>query len=724
MIRARTPAARPARPQGTHAVRRLLRQPRAPWVARRAVCATIAGCTGFYTCTYGFGDSLMGLYALFGSLPLVMFSHVPGPARQRTRTLLAVLPVACLLVTAGTLLAVRDWAAACGMFVVGFAVSFAGVGGPRLAGIGVACQLYYVLPCFPPYAPDTLGSRLAGLSAGILLTAAVDRLLPAEPPPVPYRLRLADATAAVARGCATAAEGAEDTRAAADRALEAARPSRLPPTERPISPSARDRALNHTRAAVRHVRDQLDRLYGAPGGPPAAGPEAMALLRRTADTLRPVAAGLRRGAPSDEAAGLAAAVADFDAARVRGLPGASPLRLRQDAVAKSAAAGALLAARASRIALGARPAHEAPAGEWPFLYAAVPAPELWWRRLRLHLTPRSVYLQNALRVAVALAAARLLAGALGLSHGFWVLLATLSLMRTSAADTRTALRPAFLGTAAGAAVAAAMLAAVGNVPVFYAAALPVVLLVGFTVAPLLGPAYEQAVFTLVLVLLFTQLSTADWQLPAVRILDVLVGGTLGAAASLLAWPHGGHGELRGALAGFLTEAAAGCRAVTDRLCGRPGPADPLRSARRAMLLAEATYCQYQTERMPRRTAEPHWDLVLAAGYHLLRGGELMLMRRPDGAGPAPLPPEAAAELTALAVRVADDCGRCAHALRSGTAPSAPARDPGPAPLPADTSGPLCRAALRAADSDPAPVLLAVDAEAWLTGVAQDLARIR
>ncbi|MFI9202427.1 FUSC family protein [Streptomyces sp. NPDC053048] len=710
------------RPAPPRALGDLLRRPDGREAARRAVWVTLAGCTGFYACTYGLRDAVMGLYALFGSLPLVMFSRVPGPAPQRTRTLLAALPVGLALVTAGTLLAAHDWAAACGMFAVGFAVSYGGVGGPRLAGLSVAFQLYYVLPCFPPYAPQALGSRLTGLAIGFALTALVDRLLPDPKPTVPYRLRLAGAAAAVAECCARAAEGPGDGRDAADRALDAARPSRIPPEERPASPSPRDRALNHTRAALRHVRDQLDRLPTGPDGAPhTTGPAAGLLLRHTASALRPVAAGLCGGNPPPRDGGLRAALKSFDAARVRGLPGASPALLRQGAVVRAAAEGTQLAAAAARLALGARPDPQAARPGEPLWYAGLPVPVLWWRRLRLHLTPRSVHLQNALRLALALAAARIVAGALGLSHGFWVLLATLSLMRTSAADTRTTLRPAFLGTVAGAVAAALLLLAVGDVPVFYAAVLPLVLLVGLTAGPLLGQAWAQAAFTLVFVLMFSQLSSPDWTLSAVRLLDVLIGGAVGALASLLAWPRGGRGELRVALADFLVQGAAGCRWVTDLLCGRPAPADPLRAARRAMLLAEASYSQYQTERLGRRGTDPPWEPALVAGYHMLRGGELMLLRRRGRGSGAPLPPDAAAELTALAERVTADSLRAAGDLRRGAVATPP--EPSPEPYRADDSGTLRCAARRAAATDAERVLLTVDAEAWLTGVAQDLARV-
>lgn len=708
-------------------VRWLQRWPDGPEAARRALWVAAAGCTGFYVLLYVFHQPVMAVYAMFGSLPLIMFCRLPGPPRERTRTFLAALPASWALVTAGTLLAARPWAAACGMLVVGFAVAYCAVCGPRLAGLGTAFQLFYVLPSFPPYAPDTLNLRLAGLTIGVLLTALVERLLWPEPAPVPYRVRLADATAAVADYCTasgarlTTGSSARACRAAAGLALDAGRLSRVPPTERPTSPSVRDRALYHTRATVRHVRDQLDRLFTEAPEPGRHADAAATLLRQTADALRPVAEALRSGtAPPPPADDLTKAIAAFDTTRRCTLADAPSAGLRRDAIARSAAEGARMAAEAARVALGARPSpHDPPMpGGGPFWYATTPAPVLWWRRLRVHLTPQSVHLQNALRIALALACARLLAGAFGLSHGFWVLLATLSLMRTSAADTRSALRPAFLGTFAGAGIAALALLAVGNVPGFYQAALIVVILVGFTVGPLLGQACGQAVFTLAFVLLFTQLAAPDWHLSAVRLLDVLVGGAVGALASLCAWPRGGRGELRRTIADFLAEGAGGCRAVAGVLGGRAdGPADPLRTARRAMILAEASYVQYRAEISRPEPDEPPWEAYMAAGYRMFRGGELMLLVHRDEIRTR-LEHEAAAELTALAEQVEADCHRTAHALR--TAAPLPALPPDP--YPADTSGVLRCAARRARSADPGQLLLTVDTEAWLTGAARDIAQ--
>ncbi|KAB7843761.1 FUSC family protein [Streptomyces mobaraensis] len=702
-------------------LRRFLRTPGAPEALRRAAWVTVAGCAGFYTFAYAFGRRDMALYAMFGALPLILFSSVPGPPPRRTGTLLLTLPVGWALVTAGTLLAVRDWAAALGMLAVGFAVSLLANGGPRTAGPAPAFQLYYVLPCFPPYAPDALPARLAGLTVGILLTALVDRLLWREPRPVPYRTLLADATEATAGYCAAVGrllagdgppEDVRSSREAADRALTATLLSEVPPDERPTSATPGDRALTHTRAAVRHVRDLLNGIVDDRGEPV---PGAPALLRHCADSLRRTASSLRPdvGGPEDEDA-LSAALAAFDEERARGLARATPGRLRQDAVFRQVAAGTLVAAEAGRLAAGGRlsAAWDYPGS--PFAYVGVGTAVWWWRRLAVRLTPTSVLFRNALRLSLALACARLLVGVLELPHGFWVLLAILSLMRTSAADTRAALVPGVVGTVVGGVLATGMLLAVDGTTAFYAAFTPVFLLVGLTVGPVLGPAWTQGVVTVVLVLVFSQVAPPDWDLPAVRLLTVLIGGGIGAVASLLAWPRGAAGQLRRDIADFLTRAAAACPAVTARLA-RPhaGGVDELAAARRALFLAQGTYLQYHMEAASRDGRDLPWEAFTLPGYAVVAGGAMMLARRRDDDRP-PLPPAADAELTGLAGLAAARCLATAQSLRSER-PLGRAPDGAP---PAEASGPLRWAAGHATSARAADVLLVAEAEAWLAGVVR------
>ncbi|WP_220187630.1 hypothetical protein, partial [Pseudonocardia pini] len=147
---------------------------------RKAVRISVASLAGFYVCLYGFGDSTTAIYALFTVIALGALSEVSGTPGRRLRTFAVAVPVGAVLVCLGTLLAVSTWAAAAGMLVVGFAVAYAGVGGPRVAGVANGLQLLYVLPCFPPFAPDTLDQRLLGLVIGGVLLVVADRyLLPA-----------------------------------------------------------------------------------------------------------------------------------------------------------------------------------------------------------------------------------------------------------------------------------------------------------------------------------------------------------------------------------------------------------------------------------------------------------------------------------------------------------------------------------------------------------------
>ena len=123
---------------------------------------TAAACLAFYPLRYGVGDPTSATYALFTVIALGLLSDVQGTPATRTRTYLAAIGVGAVLVTAGTLAAVSTAVAAAGMLVVGFAVAYAGVGGPRVAGVANGLQLLFILPCFPPFLPGTLDQRLAG----------------------------------------------------------------------------------------------------------------------------------------------------------------------------------------------------------------------------------------------------------------------------------------------------------------------------------------------------------------------------------------------------------------------------------------------------------------------------------------------------------------------------------------------------------------------------------
>ena len=696
------------------------------WLARhdpglvivgRAARTTLVACTAFYLCRYVLGNVAMAPYALFGVVALGALSQIPGSPAQRARTLLAVLPVGWVLVTLGTLLSVSTVTAVAGMFVLGFAVSYAGVGGPRLVGLAAGTQLLYILPCFPPFDPGSLGWRLAGLTLGVLLLVAAEVTLWPDPTPPPYTMKLADAVAALASSLDAVADmwsgrpdGAERFRALLPEATdtaEALRPSRLPPAQRPASAGRRDRALATAAGSARLVLGRTVDLSLVDDHDAVTLPAAAALLRQTASCAAATAAWLR-GAEEEvpDTDRIAAALAQFRAARAATSPdGLPPDRLRLGSMALGLGEWTKAMVAAIRVAAGAPiPPDTTPeaAQPGPLWFAYRSTPGLWWHRIREHLTPRSVYFQGALRLAAALAFARLLAGVLDLSHGFWVLLTVLTLLRTSAAETRSALRPALVGTLAGSVVAAGLLVVGVPAPV-YAVVLPLVMLVGFAAGPLLGPGWAQALFTLVIALVFAQVSPVDWRLAEARVVDVVVGAAVGVLIGLLAWPRGGSGELHRAAGTLLAEAARVVKETVAVLAEGVPPGDALPHARTAGRLADASYALYQTE----RHAQPRidWQATLIAGHHAVRGAEALARDCPTGRLLPCVTP-----LTASAADVADRYERVAAALRarSGVASAVDLPSPSDADWPTDLGQDLYHVA---------------DLRVWLDGLRDDLGRI-
>src|SRR5207245_4285352 len=93
--------------------------------------------------------------------------------------------------------------------------------------------------------------------------------------------------------------------------------------------------------------------------------------------------------------------------------------------------------------------------------------------LTRHASFRSVWFLNSLRGSLALAAAVLVADLSGVQHGFWVVLGTLSVLRTNAASTGSTALRALGGTAIGFLVGALLMLGIGTSPAALWAALPI-----------------------------------------------------------------------------------------------------------------------------------------------------------------------------------------------------------------------------------------------------------
>ncbi|MGX6739620.1 FUSC family protein [Streptomyces xantholiticus] len=676
---------------------------------RRAVRVTLAASAGFYPLVYGLHQPQMSLYALFAPVALGILSPIPGSGRQRATVVLGSLPAGLCLVALGTALAASTAAAVAGMVVVGFVLVFAAVAGPRAAGAAPGLQLFYILACFPPYAPETLWQRLVGLATGTLLLALCELLvLPVTGSPS-YRSRLALAVQEAARAAADAADGTAPPDAAARlrASSNGLRLSRLPPAERPAGPWRSARALSQAGAAARRLLEQLARLAEAPQRDPRPDPSSTVLLRLVASVCDTTAASLRSGRADDEPAALPRAIQDFQDARVGRTaagtaPPASVLRCQSAVLALAASAYILRTA----VAVGTDGRRTAPTEPRElFWYADASTAALWARRLAGNATLRSVLFQNAVRTAIGLGAARLVAGSLELTHGFWVLLAVLTLGRTTAGETWTTVRSALAGTLVGALAAGLLLYAVGRDPEAYAAVLAPAMLAAFTLGPLFGVAWAQGLFTLVVASAFSQLAPASWQLAEARIVDVLTGSAVGLLCGLAAWPAGARREVRRSMAGLLRATAPLTPAtVSAVLSERPAtvPAEATWHALHSLRLAEAAYAQYRSEPQDDSRVPTDWHAVLLTAQHVLIGAQWLPRLDRSATG---IPPAAADWARTTAARLADATDRTAD--RCNGRATVPWDGPPPVRIPA---------------GDPARPTL-VDLEQWLNGLAEDLRRI-
>ncbi|MDX3238944.1 FUSC family protein [Streptomyces sp. ME03-5709C] len=698
---------------------------------RRSARVTLVACLSFYVARYGFGDPIVAIYALFGAVASGALSYVPGTRGERARTLLAALPVGALLVALGTVLAVSDWAAALGMLGVGFAVTYAGVGGPKLLGLANGLQLFYILPCFPPYQPQTLGLRLCGLVVGVLLMAAAESWVWPDPPPGRYQDRLADACETAGRALRSLALEPPVASERLDRLLETAqrlRMSHVPQDERPTSAGARDRALSEAAAYLRHLLAQTGQLAeDAVRRAPAPDPVRSRMLLASSTACHGAARALRGETQPPLVAPCAAAAAAFEEHRARRpvTGAASTTTVRDGAIALDVAYTAAFLVTSVRIALGAPVPPSASAERpGPFWYAGLSPVVLYGHRMRAHLTPRSVYFQNAVRIALALAAARLVAGGLDLSHGFWALLTTLTVMRTSAAGTRTTVIPAVRGTLVGAGLAAALLLLAGDHTLVYAVAMPPVFFLAFTASTLLGLGWGQAFFTVSVATAFTQIAPAGPELAAFRIADVVTGALTGTLVGLLAWPRGGTGELGRACSRLLDQGTRAVTEITDRITGTGMMGDALLRTRLAQLIAEASYAQFATERDTNGAGPPlttDFQAIMLAGNRVLTMGQTLVDHCPPGALAAW--PLSAAHLRDAAHHLRLTALPLTYDLRSGSIRPSPVEPP-------DRSVPTDRTVIAdvcAASGGRAPdplLYYAVDAAIWLASLQRVVNAIR
>ncbi len=338
-------------------------------------------------------------------------------------------------------------------------------------------------------------------------------------------------------------------------------------------------------AALEEAADVLEARSGASEALERAGVELQRALRELEEHA---AQALPAGSAQAGSGGAAAIVDSLD-------PG---FRAQQLGFAVSqVAANVAFAAAAERRSFADRLLGHQPSG-FPGPLAAAQ------RRAFAHLEWHSVWLHNSLRGAIGLAIAVLVADLSGVQHAFWVVLGTLSVLRSNALATGQNIIRGLAGTAIGFFVGALLLEAIGKDTTFIWFLLPLAVFLAAVAPAAVSFVAGQAAFTVTIVLLFNIIQPAGWRVGLVRIEDVALGCAVSLAVGVLFWPRGAGAALGRALseayvesARFLAAAvgfALGCCDVG--MPGRPAPSvESLRAAGAARRLDDA-FRSYLAER--------------------------------------------------------------------------------------------------------------------------------
>ena len=525
---------------------------------RKASRAAIVTAGLYALIVLGFDDDIVGLFAAFASFSALVFCDFGGALHARARAYFGVLVVGAALVALGTVVSEYTWAAAAVMAVVAFATVLVGALGGYFAASGITVILAYVLAAMVPGLDSTIVGREVGWVVGVAVAGVAALVLwPARERTVTRRAAadVADSLAAFVL------DPTGETRASLD-AASASLDASAGAVFRPAGAAARDRALV---AVVRELRLAVQfsaQLRGTPDG------ADLALQRAVADELRAVAATLRvpsstvdvsaiviaRAAHTEHLEGWvrdsmrertsAAIIERFDAE----FPGRA-LSLRVLALSANAAtfSGAQL--------LGLDTAVDRAPADLTFLTAPT-ARVAFAHRLASHCNPSSVRFRAALRAAIGLAIAVAIGKAFDIQHGFWVVLGTLSVLRSNAFGTGVTAAQAVLGALIGFGVSSVVILGFGGNETLAWIALPVAIFLAAYTPGAIHFVVGQASFAVFVVLLFNIIQPEGWHTGLIRVEDIALGVSISIVIGAMLWPRGARAAAVDTFGVMLRDGAA------------------------------------------------------------------------------------------------------------------------------------------------------------------------
>ena len=679
---------------------------------KNAIRAAIVVPTAFALGLKVFDLPQMALFGAFGSIGMLVFVDFGGTTRARLLAYLGLLAGGCLTISLGTLCSHTTWLAVVVMALVGFAILFSGVIDGYLAAASLVLILTFVIAAMVQADVGELPDRLAGWGlAGGLSLIAILCLWPSRPPD---QLRRVTAAAIEKLAALLEAMGAVSRTGDRPSQVEEERLGELSMQAYDATVAARNAfvAIPHRpsgvgarTAAIGRLIDDLDWFDALAREQPASAAvssgfaaERDAVEAAVPAALRRAAERLRTNDPGDDGHELRGLSDDHRAIGRAFLAELAEHRVEDDA--KRVTAELNEAYRLRGLAFAAlqigRHAVQAAGGEAPR------EPTLTMRRSGLregrrvaesHRRMDSVWFRNSVRGAAGLALAVLVAKVTDAQNGFWVVLGTISVLRSSALATGTTVVEALTGTGIGIVVGGLIVLALGSEPDLLWAVLPFAVLLGAYSPRAISFTAGQASFTVVIVVLFNLLNPVGWSVGVVRIEDVAIGCAVSLVTGFLFWPRGAADVLRESIGGAYETAARYLDTTIATMLGvrRADPIEPVAvEASEAALRLDETVREYLAENGSARRDLDALARLVGGATRVRRVARLMH----DASGIAPLSP-----LDSQAAWVAAACGPFDSEWEArrdwfeafGKAIGAGEEPPGPEPgAPARTAGPTSR----------------------------------
>jgi len=637
---------------------------------RHGLRTAVAMSLAFFAGHFGFNNDQLTIIATFSVAALLGMADFTGDRPNRLMATAITWAVGFPLVALGTAVSLHTALATFIMFVVAFVIAFGAVFSGYFSAGANAAIVFFVVATGVPGTSGAIPSRLAGLAlGGAVSLIACGWLWPTRAVP-DSRLALANVYRSLADSVDEVANGIDVTSLAHQAAIKQA----IVRAEVAIAASAwRPGGLSRTHKARMYLLHGSRRIAALLGEIRPVEPERSAafvigraeMLRVQATTMRSCAEALsNNGASVPDVAKAERAKVAFDDCAADELrrrittsadaPGDAPSAVDRDVADLTAtlelARAAILAALQTRILYGVRsdPAETVPnAVLVSTMTVGVPSLRKWLRRARANCTLSSVHLRNSLRLATSLAIARAAVGIFDLKHGFWVMFATLVVVKTSAAGTRKTALGAALGTGLGFVVSSALVLAFGVHVGVYCVALPFFIFAAFYLPGTGNFLIGQASFTMVVVFLFNILVPTGWSVGLLRFEDVLIGSAIGFVVGALMWPKGAASELARAIANLIDAASSVATATAKSLLeGEPiieGASQRWIPAVLAATTAEDVFSQFLSELHVPPAPILDWSTLIGTGHQLWYGAAIV--------GGIPVPADAARHAPALQATV-------------------------------------------------------------------------